>query len=79
MSSPSHPLDDDYQYTEDQINPSVKIHAVSRNRSFFSTADYLLLIFFGIVSALVYHVRIYQTLALECCLPLLTAHPEHFK
>lgn len=51
-------LNEDYWYTEDQINPSVKIHAVSRKRSLFSTTDYLLIAIAISASVLAYMVRL---------------------
>lgn len=59
MGAHTKPLIEDYQYTEDQINPSVKIHAVSRTRSFFDFVDYSLIFASTIVSSLAYYVRLH--------------------
>jgi len=58
MGTKGHKVDEDYWYTEDQINPSVKIHAVSRKRSFFSTTDYILIAVASLGTAFIYKVRI---------------------
>lgn len=65
MSSTTHlPTDEDYLYSEEQFNPSVKIHAVTRKRSFFGSMDYVLFACSIFVALLIYVVRIYPPIDL---------------